>query len=224
MSNQTFWDPVLLSLQVTAAASVLVFAIAVLIAWRMFGARFRGKTALETAFMLPLVLPPTVVGFVLLVAFGRRSPIGEAFEWLSGRPIVFTWGAAVLAATVVAFPLAYQTVKTGFASVDRDLVDAARSIGAGEAQLLRHVLMPLASKSLVSAFVLGFARALGEFGATLMFAGNLPGRTQTMPTAIFVAVEAGNTALAWAWCGAITAVSFCLLFAARTLGKSDRPH
>ncbi|MCI3919637.1 molybdate ABC transporter permease subunit [Paenibacillus sp. TRM 82003] len=207
----SFWDPVLLSLQTAGAASAAVFLLGVLAAWGMRRATFRGKTLLETAFLLPLVLPPTVVGFVLLVLLGRRSWIGQAYEALFRQPIVFTWVAAVIAAVVVAFPLVYQTAKVGFDAIDRDLEDAGRSFGASEWQVARWITLPLASRSLVAAFVLGFARALGEFGATLMLAGNIPGRTQTVPTAIYLATEAGRTGLAWLWCGVVVAISFGLL-------------
>ena len=132
-------------------------------------------------------------------------------EWVFSRPVVFTWWAAVIAATVVAFPLVYQVIKTGLESVDPELEDAARSMGAGEVQVLRFVTFPLAWRSLLTAYTLGFARALGEFGATLMFAGNIPGKTQTLPTAIYIAVESGELETAYYWVGTILLVSFGLL-------------
>lgn len=203
--------PIALSLQVSLIASVLVFLIGLGAAWAMSRARFPGKTLAETVLLLPLVLPPTVVGFVLLVCLGRRSWLGRLAEWLFDRPIVFTWQAAVIAACVVAFPLVYQTMKVGFASIERDLEDAARSAGANERQLFWHIALPLARRSLGTAYVLGFARGLGEFGATMMIAGNIPGRTQTVPTAIYVAVESGHMANAWWWTGAIIVISYLLL-------------
>lgn len=206
-----FVKPVILSVQVAAAASVIVFMMAVISAWLMTRASFRGKTLVEAVFMLPLVLPPTVVGFVLLVLLGRKSWVGKIFEWLFHQPLVFTWYAAVIASCVVAFPLVYQTAKTGFLSVDKDLEDAARSYGANEWQVLRWITIPLATRSLLSGYMLGFARGLGEFGATLMFAGNIPGRTQTVPTAIYLAVDSGNMTLAWMWCISIILISFFML-------------
>ncbi|MEF3305444.1 molybdate ABC transporter permease subunit [Paenibacillus sp. GYB003] len=211
MSAAEWLAPVVLSLRVSFLASVFVFVAGVAAAWGMSLVRFRGKTLVETVFLMPLVLPPTVVGFVLLVGLGRRSALGELAQWLFDKPIVFTWQAAVIAAAVVAFPLAYQTMKVGFASVDRDLQDAARSMGATEWQLLTHVLLPLARRSLATAYVLGFARGLGEFGATLMIAGNIPGKTQTVPTAIYVAVDSGRMAAAWWWAGSVIVVSYLLL-------------
>ncbi|OMF27198.1 molybdenum ABC transporter permease subunit [Paenibacillus sp. FSL H8-0548] len=206
-----FWLPIKLSLQVALLSSVVVITIGTGVAWWMSRRTFKGKTALETAFMLPLVLPPTVVGFLLLIMLGRRSWFGEVIEWLFNAPIIFSWWAAVVASIVVSFPLVYQTMKVGFASVDRDLEDAGRSIGATEWEVFRFITLPLAFRSLSTAYILGFARGLGEFGATLMIAGNIPGRTQTIPTAIYVAVDSGNTAMAWAWTIAIIIISFMLL-------------
>jgi len=213
---QAFWSPVRLSLQVALIASILALIIGVAAAYMMSRRSFRGKALLETAFMLPLVLPPTVVGFLLLVILGRKSWLGQFFEWLFAAPIVFSVSAAVIAAVVVAFPLVYQTMKAAFASVDRELEASGRSMGANEWQVFRFITLPLTFRSLVTAYILGFARTLGEFGATLMIAGNIPGKTQTLPTAIFVAVDSGNTQLAWAWTGMIVAISFLmLLFAGR---------
>lgn len=211
LSWHEFWQPVRLSLQVALLSSAAAIVLGVWVSWRMTRRSFRGKTALETAFMLPLVLPPTVVGFLLLVLLGRRSAIGIFAEWLFDSPVIFSWWAAVIASVVVAFPLVYQTMKTGFASIDPDLTDAGRSIGASEWQLLRYILLPLSFRSLMAAYILGFARSLGEFGATLMIAGNIPGKTQTVPTAIYVAVDSGNLTLAWAWTGSIVVISFVLL-------------
>lgn len=216
------WDdwlpPVLLSLKVSLAASVIAAAIGIIVARLMTLRAFKGKSIIETIIMLPLVLPPTVIGFILLIMLGRGSWIGQAYEWLFQQPVVFSWTAAVIAAVIVAFPLVYQTMKVGFSSVDRHLEDAARSSGAGEAQVLRFITIPLAKRSLITAYVLGFARSIGEFGATLMIAGNIPGKTQTVPTAIYIAVETGDTAMAWAWTISIIVFSFVmLLFTGRKL-------
>ncbi|WP_430069186.1 molybdate ABC transporter permease subunit [Paenibacillus naphthalenovorans] len=214
-----YWSPIGLSLQVAMLSSIVVAVLGVGAAWWMSRRSFKGKTLLETAFMLPLVLPPTVVGFLLLVMLGRKSWIGRFFEWLFDAPVVFSWWAAVVASIVVAFPLVYQTMKTGYASVDRDLEDAGRSIGASEWQVFRYITLPLTFRSLVTAYILGFARGLGEFGATLMIAGNIPGKTQTIPTAIYVAVDAGYTAMAWAWTGAIILISFIMLLFTGRISK-----
>lgn len=209
-----FLDPILLSLKVAIVSSVFVLIFGGLAAWAMSRRSFRGKIVVETTFMLPLVLPPTVVGFILLILLGKRSWIGHLMDYVFHQSIIFTWGAAVIASIVVAFPLVYQTMKTGFLLVSKDLEDAARSIGASEWQVLWHITLPLAWRSLIAAYILGFARGLGEFGATLMIAGNIPHKTQTLPTAIYIAVESGNQTLAWYWAAAIIFISFGLLFIA----------
>ncbi|MFE5317579.1 molybdate ABC transporter permease subunit [Paenibacillus sp. NPDC056579] len=208
---QQFWTPIRLSVQVALLSSVVVVLLGIAAAWWMSRRSFKGKTLLETAFMLPLVLPPTVIGFLLLVILGRKSWFGQFIEWLFAAPVIFSWWSAVIASIVVAFPLVYQTMKVGFSSVDKDLEAASRSIGASEWQVFLYITLPLTYRSLVSAYILGFARGLGEFGATLMIAGNIPGKTQTIPTAIYVAVDAGDTAMAWAWTGSIIVISFIML-------------
>ncbi|UJF33944.1 molybdate ABC transporter permease subunit [Paenibacillus hexagrammi] len=209
-----FTAPILLSLKVALLASIIVLVLGGFTAWRMSRRRFRGRTVLETVFLLPLVLPPTVVGFILLVLFGKKSGIGYVLDHVFHASVIFTWGAAVIASIAVAFPLVYQTMKTGFAAVSKDLEDAARSIGASEWQVLRYITLPLAWRSVTTAYILGFARGLGEFGATLMIAGNIPHQTQTLPTAIYIAVESGEQTLAWCWAGAIIAISFLLMLIA----------
>ena len=220
MEWTAFISPIILSIQISLAASILVFVLAAAAAKGMAHACFAGKSVLETVLLLPLVLPPTVVGFVLFVLLGRRSWIGRAFEWLFHQPIVFTWGAGVAAAVVVAFPLAYKTMRVGFEAIDQDLLDSARSQGASEWQVFRYLIMPLAAPSLAAGYILGFARALGEFGATLMVAGNIPGHTQTIPTAIYVAVDSGGMAAAWGWAAVMVGMSFIMLMFANRYSKS----
>ncbi len=206
-----FWSPVFISIRVTLAASVLAFIPAMCAAWVMARHRFRGQAFVETVLILPLVLPPTVVGFGLLVMLGARSWIGRLVEWFFHQSLVFTWWAAVIAASVVAFPLIYQTLKTGFESVDPRMEEAARLLGASEWKVFWYVTMPNAKRFILSGYVLGFARGIGEFGATLMFAGDIPGKTETIPTAIFMAVESGNMSLALYWVLSIVLLSFVLL-------------
>lgn len=209
---ETFMEPVWLSVKVAAAAGFFVIILGTLAGRFMAAKRFRGKTALETVLMLPLVLPPTVIGFFLIVLFGKNSFLGRAIEFVFSQPVIFTWYAAVMAAVVVAFPLMYQSAKAGFGSIDRGVEEAARVDGAGEWKVFTAVSVPLAANSLLTGSVLALARALGEFGATLMFAGNIPGLTQTLPTAIYVALDSGKTALAWMWVIVIVAISFCMLY------------
>lgn len=206
-----FWDPVKLSLEVAVVAGCIVIILGIVVGKWMAQSHFKGKTVLETMFLLPLVLPPTVVGFLLLVVFGKNSPAGRLIEWLFKQPVIFTWWAAVIAALVVAFPLMYQSAKTGFEGVNREIEDAARVDGAGGLQLFMSISIPLAWRSILSGGILSFARALGEFGATLMFAGNIPGKTQTIPTAIYVAIDSGNMRLAWLWVMCMIGISFLML-------------
>lgn len=219
INGQDLIAPILISVKVALISSIIAFLLAVAAARWTSRRRFRGQSLVETAFLLPLVLPPTVVGFALLVALGRRSWIGEAYEWVTGQPVLFTWIAATIAASVVAFPLAYRTIKVGFEEVEPAYEDAARSMGASEWQVFRFITVPLASRALVAGYILGFARALGEFGATLMVAGNIPHRTQTIPTAIYLAVDGGLWRLAWTWAIVMAILSFLLLLAA---GKYSR--
>jgi molybdate ABC transporter, permease protein len=225
MDWSDYGTPIKLSLQISLLASVIVMILGILTARWMSRAAFRGKVLVETVFMLPLVLPPTVVGFILLVLLGRRSWLGQFIEWTFNAPVIFSWWAAVVAAVVVAFPLVYQSMRVGFDSVDRNLEESARSNGANEWQVFKFITLPLSYRSLVTAYILGFARALGEFGATLMIAGNIPGRTQTLPTAIYVAVDSGHMRLAWAWTGTIVVVSFLmLLLTGKTSNGASESH
>ncbi|WP_144479684.1 molybdate ABC transporter permease subunit [Cytobacillus oceanisediminis] len=209
--SSDFWTPIKLSVEIASMSVVFVFIFGLLSARFMAKKQFFGKTAAETLLTLPLVLPPTVVGFILIIIFGINSPIGRTVENLFGSTIMFTWWAAVIAASVVAFPLMYQSAKTGFLQVDPGAEEAARVDGANEWKVFWYVTLPLSSRTLVTGLILSFARALGEFGATLMFAGNLPGRTQTAPTAIYMAIESGNLDAAWLWVIAMVGISFLML-------------
>ena len=207
-----FWSPVRLSIQVAGLAGILVFILGIILARMMAKKQFRGRVLLETAFLLPLVLPPSVVGFLLIVIFGKNGLPGQFIERVFDQPLMFTWWAAVIASTVVAFPLMYQSAKTGFEGIDEEIENAARVDGAGEWRLFLFVTLPLAVKSIITGAILSSARALGEFGATLMFAGNIPGQTQTIPTAIYIAMDSGNMTLAWLWVAVIIVISFIMLF------------
>ncbi|MDM5296008.1 molybdate ABC transporter permease subunit [Peribacillus simplex] len=207
-----FWSPVRLSIQVAGLSGILVFILGIILARMMAKKQFRGRVLLETAFLLPLVLPPSVVGFLLIVIFGKNGMPGQFIERVFDQPLMFTWWAAVIASTVVAFPLMYQSAKTGFEGIDEEIENAARVDGAGEWRLFLFVSLPLAVRSIVTGAILSSARALGEFGATLMFAGNIPGQTQTIPTAIYVAMDSGNMTLAWLWVAVIIVISFMMLF------------
>ena len=174
--------------------------------------RHRGVAfeVLDGVFLLPLVLPPTVVGFLLLLMLGRASPFGE-FLYQMGLRLVFSWNAAVIAAAVTTFPLMYMTARAALEQVDAPLVEAARTLGAGEGRIFREILLPLAWPGLAAGMMLTFARSLGDFGATLILAGNIPGKTQTLPLAIFFAVEAGDTQEAVRWSLVTVAISLAAL-------------
>lgn len=212
---QEFLSPIWLSLKVATISGVIVIIMGTLIGKALARRKFKGKAVVETILMLPMVLPPTVVGFLLIVVFGKNSIIGQAIEWIFNQPIIFTWWAAVIAAVVVAFPLMYQSAKSGFQEVDHDIEEAARIDGASEWKTFLFISVPLASKMLLAGSILSFARALGEFGATLMFAGNIPGVTQTIPTAIYIALDSGNMAMAWMWVIAIMILSFGMMLIVR---------
>ncbi|MEH7399435.1 molybdate ABC transporter permease subunit [Gottfriedia acidiceleris] len=209
---EEFLIPLKISIKVTIVAGFIVIILGT-IAGRILSMKsFKGKTLLETILMLPLVLPPTVVGFLLLVIFGRQSFVGKMIEWVFNQPIVFTWWAAVIASIIVAFPLMYQSAKTGFQSVDNEIEEAARVCGANEWNVFFLISIPLSLKAIISGSILSVARVLGEFGATLMFAGNIPGKTQTVPTAIYLAIDAGNMKMAWLWVLSMVVISFIMLF------------
>jgi molybdate transport system permease protein len=206
-----FWSPVSLSIEIASVAGVLVLILGLFFGKVMANRKFKGKSMVETAFLLPLVLPPTVVGFLLIIIFGKNSPVGQLIQWLFHSPVMFTWWAAVISSTVVAFPLMYQSAKTGFEAIDEDIEDAARVDGANEWKLFMSISIPLTRKAIISGAILSFARALGEFGATLMFAGNIPGKTQTIPTAIYIAIDSDNMQLAWLWVLSMIGISFLML-------------
>ncbi|MBY7144980.1 molybdate ABC transporter permease subunit [Virgibacillus sp. NKC19-3] len=209
--TEEFLRPIWLSLKVALLAGIIVIILGTLAGRILARKKFRGEAVLETILMLPMVLPPTVVGFLLIVIFGRNSIAGQAIEWLFHQPVIFTWVAAVIASAVVAFPLMYQSAKSGFRGVDPSIEEAARVDGATERKIVLLISIPLASTSLISGSILSFTRALGEFGATLMFAGNIPGETQTIPTAIYIALNSGNMEMAWAWVISMIIISFVML-------------
>lgn len=204
------WSPLWISLATSVTATICTFVLGLAAAvWRE--QRSGPATALvDGIFLLPLVLPPTVVGFILLLLFGRNGPLGGLLRRL-GMMIVFAWPATVVAATVVAFPLMYLTARAALEQVDPNFLQAARTLGASEWRVFREIALPLAWPGILAGTILSFARALGEFGATLMVAGNIPGRTETIPIAIYFAVEGGEISRALMWCGVDVGISLVLL-------------
>lgn len=204
-------QPVMLSIKVAFSSLAIVFVAGVAIACLMRRADFPGKAGLEALFTLPLVLPPVVTGFLLLLLIGKQGPLGRLLGEYFQTQIIFTPYAAVLSGAVVAFPLMYQSTKAAFQGVDHSLEDAARTLGSGEWRVFLTVTLPLARPGLVSGMVLAFARALGEFGATIMVAGNIPGKTQTIPLAIYFAAESNDLTTAGIYVLIISALTFAII-------------
>jgi molybdate transport system permease protein len=211
------WFPLWLSLRVAGLATLLSLIIGLWLAYILANREFRGKEVLDAAVTLPFVLPPTVLGYYLLVLLGRASPLGRLYESIVGQPLVFTWQAAVVAALLHAIPLLVKSARAALESVDRSYENAARNLGASEWRVFWRVTLPLARRSVFAAAVLAFARSLGDFGATLMIAGNIPGRTQTAAIAIYDAVESGNTALAGTLVLIISAIGIAVVYVANRL-------
>jgi molybdate transport system permease protein len=205
------WFPVLLSLRVAGIATILAVLIGIPAAWFLSRNTFPGKHLLEAVILLPIILPPTVLGYYLLLAIGRQSMFGRWVLDPLGIDIVFTWRAAVLTSTIVAIPLVIRSAQAAFEAIDSSLSAAARTLGRSEPAIFMTLIVPLAWRGILAGTVLGFARAMGEFGATLMVAGNIPGRTQTLPIAIYDAVQAGNNDLANALVIILSAAAIAIL-------------
>jgi molybdate transport system permease protein len=211
------WFPLWLSLRVAALATLVSLALGLWIAYVLANRKFRGKELLDAVVTLPLVLPPTVLGYYLLVVLGRTSPVGHLYEWAFGAPLVFTWQAAVVASTFHAIPLLVKSARASFETVDRVYEKAARNLGASDWRVFWRVTLPLSRRAVVAATVLAFARALGDFGATLMIAGDIPGKTQTAAIAIYDAVEGGETMVARVMVLVLSAVAIGIVYAANRL-------
>ncbi len=211
------WFPLWLSLRVAAVATLVSLALGLWIAYLLANRRFRGKELLDALVTLPLVLPPTVLGYYLLVVLGRSSPLGHIYEWAFGGPLVFTWQAAVVASTLHAIPLLVKSARAAFETVDRSYEKAARNLGASDWRVFWRVTLPLSRRAVIAAAVLAFARALGDFGATLMIAGDIPGRTQTAAIAIYDAVEGGDTMVARVLVLVLSLMAIAIVYAANRL-------
>lgn len=191
-----WWIPLGISLKVAFCSSIIVFVIGTTLAYFLALREFPGKGALEVVVLLPLVLPPTVTGYYLVTIFGRTGPIGSLLYQYLGVTVIFSWTGAVVAAAVVALPLMVQAAKAAIESVDRHFIQVSYTLGHSEWETATRVVLPLARNGILAGFILSFTRALGEFGATLMLAGNIPGRTNTMPLEIFSLATAGEWDLA----------------------------
>lgn len=205
-------SPLWLSVKVAGAAILMILPMGIALSWWLaHGKSFRGKGLIETAVTLPLVLPPTVVGFYLLLVFGRGTPIGRWMNDSAGIRLLFTWQGAAVAASIMALPLFIRTATAAFATVERELLEAGRTLGATESVLLLNVIIPMSYRGMLAGAALAFARALGEFGATLMVAGSIPGRTQTLPLALYSAVQAGSDTEARFYTVILTITAFVIL-------------
>lgn len=208
MENITTMDlsPIWVSLKTATVATFLTFFLGVSIAYWMVGYQGRGKNIIDGLLVVPLVLPPTVIGFGLLMLLGKHGPVGKMLYHF-GYSIIFSWPATVIAAVVVAFPLMYQTARGAFEQIEPNIINAAYTLGVSKRKVFWRIIVPLAWPGIVAGIILSFTRALGEFGATLMLAGNIPGRTQTIPIAIYFATAAGETEKALIWVVIVLAIS-----------------
>jgi molybdate transport system permease protein len=215
------WQPSILSLQVTLVASLLILVCGLSLGIFLARKQFPGQILISTALNLPLVLPPSVVGYFLLLALGRGSPVKEWF----GIDLLFTWQAGAIASAVVALPLMVESTRAAIANVNPELEAAARTLGSTELELLWQITLPLAYRGILAGFGLSVARALGEFGATLMVAGSIPGRTQTLPLAIYDAVQMQQYGLANVMVLMMTTIAFALLWWVRHLeSRQSQPQ
>jgi molybdate transport system permease protein len=215
------WFPLTLSFRVALIATALALVTGVAVGWLLARRRFVGREALDALVTLPLVLPPTVLGYYLLVLLSVNSPVGRAIKLSTGMQLVFTWRGAVLAAMVGALPLVVKTSRAAISTVSEQLEDAARTFGKSEWQIFWRITLPLSSRGILAAAMLAFARSLGDFGATLMVAGNIPGRTQTAAIAIYDATQAGQDDYALTLVIILSVIALALLYATNKLVSNN---
>ncbi len=206
------YSPLWISLKTSLLSTVITFFIGIAVSYFMANFKGKSKGLIDGILTLPLILPPTVVGFFLLLLCGKNGPVGK-FLLLFDKTLIFSWTATVIAAVTVSFPMMYRSARSAFEQIDINLVFAARTLGLSEFNIFRKIVLPLAWPGIIGGLVLSFARAMGEFGATLMLAGNIPGKTQTMPLAIFFAVEGGDMKKALLWVLLITGISLISILA-----------
>lgn len=217
------WTPVWISVRTASVSIFITFFVGVILAWGVVSAkRERIRLFLDGILTLPLVLPPTVVGFFLLFLFGVKRPLGRLFLDVFGVKVAFSWIATVLAAVVVSFPLMYRSARGAFEQVNENLVDAARTLGMSEWEIFWKVIFANAVPGVVSGGVLAFARGLGEFGATAMIAGNIAGKTRTLPMAVYSEVSAGNMEKAYGYVAIIVVVAFVAVIVINWVGIREK--
>lgn len=200
------WMPFIISIKTALTATMITFFLGIFAANKINKINPKHKGILDSLFTLPMVLPPTVIGFFLLVILGRNGFIGKML-YSMGINVIFSWGATVIAAVVVSFPLMYTTTKGAFEQIDKNILNAAQTMGVSSFKIFWKIMIPLAWPGIAAGTILSFARALGEFGATLMIAGNIPGKTQTIPLAIYFAAEGGDIQGALTWVYTIFGIS-----------------
>ena len=213
-------SPLIISIKTAFLSTYITFFIGILISYKMANYNGRFKGLLDGIFTLPLILPPTVVGFFLLILVGKNGPIGKLFM-LFDKSVIFTWTATVIAATVVSFPMMYRTSRSAFEQIDINIIYAARTLGLSEFKIFYKIAIPLAMPGIIGGIVLAFARAIGEFGATLMIAGNIPGKTSTISQKIAMVIQDGDYATAGFWVVVILLIAFLVVFLMNLIaGKS----
>jgi molybdate transport system permease protein len=213
MLTASAWTPLWLTLKVASLATLLAFASGVAIAYFVARRNIWGKEVIDAILTLPMVLPPTVLGYYLILLVGRRGVVGQWLDAHFDFSLMFTWQGAVIAAAVVSFPLVFKSARAAYEGVEPNLENAGRTLGLSELAVFVRITFPLARRGILAGTLLGFARAMGEFGATLMVAGNLPGRTQTLSLAIYDAVQSGNDDLANLYVFITSAVCIVILVA-----------
>lgn len=223
MLSDLEWQAVLLSLKISAIAVLFSLPLGILMAWVLVRCRFPGKALLDSLIHLPLVLPPVVVGYLLLIALGRRGFIGEWLYDLFGISVAFSWRGAAIASAVVAFPLMVRAIRLALEAVDTRLEQAARTLGAGRWRVFFTITLPLTLPGIIVGTVLAFARSLGEFGATITFVSNIPGETRTIPLAMYSLIETpGAEAAAARLCVVAIALALCSLLISEWLTRWGR--
>jgi len=204
------FSPLWISIKTSLVATIITFFFGIVISYLVSNFKGKSKGLIDGLFTLPLILPPTVVGFFLLLICGKNGPVGKILE-LFNTSIIFSWSATILAAVVVSFPMMYRTTRSAFEQIDTNILSVARTLGLSEFKIFHKIAIPLAMPGIIGGLILSFARAMGEFGATLMIAGNIPGKTQTMPLAIFFAAEGGDMEKAMLWVSIIILLSLTLI-------------
>ncbi|WP_419741828.1 molybdate ABC transporter permease subunit [Paraclostridium dentum] len=212
-------SPLIISIKTSLVATLITFILGIIISYKIFWYKGRYESLIDTILTLPLVLPPTVVGFFILIIIGKNGPVGMILKTIDIN-LIFTWTATVISAVIVSFPIMYRSLKSSFEQIDNNMIFAAKTLGLSEKEIFMKIMLPISYPGVIGAVILSFARAIGEFGATLMIAGNIPGKTQTMPIAIFFAVESGDMNKAMIWVMIIIGISSIVITISNFISKS----